>query len=80
MKMIREGECVILIAREAKQWHLSISCAKRDPTWEEIKKARYEHMPKDIMVAMLLPPPEQYVNLHGHCFHLWEVDDARLGG
>lgn len=60
-------------------WHLSISHSKRHPTWDEIKAARYWLLPSEITVGMLLPPPEEYVNVpeQDHVFHLWEVDDPR---
>lgn len=57
----------------AAVWHLSISCARRYPTWDEIKQARYGLLPDAITMAMLLPPSAQYVNVHPNCFHLWEV-------
>lgn len=58
-------------------WHLSISHPHRYPTWDEIADARYELVPDDITMAMLLPPPGEYVNAHDTCFHLWQIDDRR---
>ena len=71
------GQIRIIVGIEAGLWHLSISHPKRYPTWDEIKKARYELLPHDITVAMLLPPPNEYVNIHENCFHLWEIEDPR---
>jgi hypothetical protein len=28
-------------------------------------------------MAMLLPPRDEYVNEHEHCFHLWQIEDKR---
>ena len=56
------------------RWHVSIAHPSRYPTWDEIKAARYELVPKNITMAMILPPPDEYVNLHGNCFHLHEID------
>ena len=60
-------------------WHLSISHPNRHPTWDELKAARYWLLPSDITVGILLPPPDQYVNVpaQDHVFHLWEVSDPR---
>lgn len=58
-------------------WHLSIAHRRRYPTWDEIADARYEFCPHDITMAMLLPPPEQYVNLHEYTFHVWQIEDRR---
>lgn len=61
-------------------WHLSIAHAHRYPTWDEIADVRYELVPGDVTMAMLLPPPDSYVNAHEHCFHLWQIDDRRAIG
>lgn len=84
------GECNVIVAREPAGkhreflWHLSISHPDRYPTWDEIKTARYLLLPKDICCAMLMPPPEFYVDVqspldgsNSTVFHVWEVDDPR---
>lgn len=79
------GECTILLSRDPagvdgeRLWHLTISCPERHPTWDEIKTARYRLLPLDLTFAMLLPPPEHYVNLpeQDHVFQLWESMDPR---
>lgn len=85
VRFFKMGECTIIIAREPageqgeKLWHLTISCRDRHPTWDEIKTARYRLLPLDRCFGMLLPPPEQYVNVpqQDHVFHLWEIQDPR---
>jgi hypothetical protein len=65
----RMGPCSILVAREPVgsagelRWHMTISTPSRHPTWDEIKVARYRLMPHDVICGILLPPPEQYVNV-----------------
>lgn len=59
-------------------WHLSIAHEHRYPTWDEIADVRYALVPDDVTMAMLLPPPGEYVNANEHCFHLWQVDDRRV--
>jgi len=77
-----KGGCQVFVAQEprgaddALRWHLSISRQDRYPGWDEIKDARYALLPLDITVAMLLPPPSDYVNRHPNCFHLWEINDV----
>ena len=68
------GACRVLVCESepGTGWHLSISNASRLPTWDEVKAARYEFLPKDKTFAMLLPPDEEYVNVHEYCFHLYE--------
>jgi hypothetical protein len=64
---------------ELELWHLSIAHRHRYPTWDEIADVRYELIPADVTMALLLPPPGEYVNEHEHCFHLWQIDDRRAG-
>ena len=68
-------------------WHLSISfrsnsvlnsrggpmAGGRLPTWEEIKDARYRFCPDEVYMAMILPPKDEFVNLHTTAMHLYEV-------
>ena len=67
------GEISVLKGFEDGHWHISISHPRRYPTWEEIKAARYDLLPHDITMAMILPPPTEYVNVHQNCFHLWQI-------
>lgn len=60
-------------------WHLSISHKHRYPTWDEIADVRYELVPNEATMAMLLPPREQYANLHGKTFQMWQIDTGREG-
>jgi hypothetical protein len=75
-----KGPCKVLISHEmhAKKlrYHLSISCERRYPVWEEIKDARYALLPVGLWFAQLLPPSTEYTNVHPHCFHLWEIENA----
>ena len=77
------GECKIILGREPcnngpLRWHLSISCPQRHPSWDEIKTARYRLLGPDMAVAMILPPPEHYVNVESqdHVFQLYELLDG----
>ena len=58
-------------------WHLSIAHRHRYPGWDEIADVRYELIPQEVTMALLLPPPGEYVNAHDCCFHLWQIDDRR---
>lgn len=59
------------------QWgplmHVSMSYPDRDPTWEEIKGIRSVFFPDDVDVMQMLPRSENFVNMHLHCFHLWQT-------
>jgi hypothetical protein len=68
------GQCFVFAGIEAGKWHMSISHPGRYPTWDEIKEARYRFVPNEVTMGMILPPREQYVNLHPNCFHLHEIE------
>jgi hypothetical protein len=74
-KTFRWGYCTVIVEHHGDKygWHLSISTPFRYPSWEEIKAARYDLLPHDITMAMLLPPPDEYVNVHRNCFHLHQI-------
>jgi hypothetical protein len=79
-KCYKFGACHVLVSdsEPGTGWHLSISCPHRLPTWDELKAARYRFLPKDKTFAMLLPPAEEYVNLHEFCFHLYEFKEKTI--
>jgi hypothetical protein len=85
LKQYAMGECNILIGRERAGidgewlWHMSISRPDRHPIWDEIKAARYRLLSNGLTFGLLLPPPENYVNVaaQDHVFHLWEIQDPR---
>lgn len=82
---VDDGHLSVFVGVEDGDYHLSISHRSnllgpdgkhppgRYPTWDEISDARYLFCPKDITMAMLLPPPDDYVNLHSTTFHMWQV-------
>jgi hypothetical protein len=82
-RMFDKGACKVLVSQEPRPkmddtrtyWHLSISCQNRYPTWEEIKDARYSLLPMGLTFAQILPPMNEYTNIHPNCFHLWELDN-----
>lgn len=81
-KDLPDGHLTVLLSVEDGMVHMSISHRRnsrsgpvpgRNPRWEEIKEARYRFCPPDVTMAMLLPPKDQYVNVHETTFHLWEA-------
>jgi hypothetical protein len=80
------ARCNVIVAREPLgprgelRWHLSISHPDRYPTWDEIAEARYQLLPDEAFMVMILPPSAEYVNACETCFHLHEVPEARVYG
>jgi hypothetical protein len=69
----RWGLVTVFVGLEPHGWHLSISTPYREPTWVEIRAARYDLVPLDVTMAMLLPPLDEYINIHKFCFHLYQI-------
>lgn len=75
LRAYRLGECSVIVTREFGKWHISIAHPDRYPTWDEVAQARYKALPADLWMAMILPPPSEYVNVHRYCFQLVETAD-----
>ncbi len=80
LKAYTLNQCTILVGSSRSGYHLSIAHPRRYPTWDEIAHARYRLLPETINVALLLPPPDKYMNVHRYCFQLWEVVNGRPYG
>lgn len=54
--------------------HASISHSDHDPSWETIKALK-QAVFGDIDVMMVLPRQADWVNVHEHAFHLWQIPE-----
>lgn len=68
--------CVAFAGIEGGRWHVSVSHPKRLPTWDEMRTARDQMTPPDVAMAFILPRSNEYVNVHAHCLHMWQLDDC----
>lgn len=59
--------------------HVSVSYAKKDPRWYDLKLIRKAFFATDVDVMQVLPRAGRYVNAHPHCFHLWQMPEAWQG-
>lgn len=74
IKLYRMGKLKIILGNGPEHgWHLSISHPERYPTWDEIAHIRYRLVPDEAVMGMILPPRQDYINIHPHCFQLLEV-------
>lgn len=75
--LYQRGPCRIILSgpyeRSQIGWHFSISCADRNPTWEEQRDARYDLIPDGVYMVQILPPKAEYVNVHKFTFHWHEA-------
>lgn len=55
------------------EWeHVSVSCADRCPTWDEMQKVKELFWRDDETVIQFHPAKAQYVNHMRYCLHLWK--------
>jgi hypothetical protein len=69
----RMGGCGIICSQQRTGWHLSVSRDDRLPSWEEVRDARYALVPDEAVMALLLPPRSEYVNVHEYCLQMYEI-------
>jgi hypothetical protein len=66
--------CTLDDTHHGKLLHVSVSYKDRDPTWAELCMIRDVFFPTDdVDCAMIMPRHSDYVNLHKHCFHIWQM-------
>jgi len=75
---VPDGVLHAVLTHEPQGWHLSVSFygpggARRLPSWDELKDARYRFVPDRAHMAALLPPRAEWVDIHPTCLHLWEI-------
>lgn len=77
----RMGECVLFVAAPTvgTGWQLTCGHMRRDPTLAEMLKARAELIPRDVVVAMILPPAGAKP-LPPHTFTFVELREQRPAG
>jgi len=51
--------------------HVSVSLARRCPTWDEMCMIKDIFWNDDECVIQFHPPKSQYVNVHPYCLHMW---------
>lgn len=63
---VEDGDAVL-------EWeHVSVSCADRCPTWEEMCKVKQLFWTDEETVIQFHPKASVYVNRHPYCLHLWK--------
>lgn len=64
---------IAVIASWGGGWeHVSVSLARRCPTWEEMCMVKDIFWGEDECVVQFHPPRSEYVNRHPYCLHLWK--------
>lgn len=73
IQMPNEKRSMAFIASWGGGWdHVSVSYARRCPTWDEMQKVKEMFFRDDELVVQYHPTRSQYVNNHPYCLHLWK--------
>jgi hypothetical protein len=56
----------------AEGWeHVSVSTAKRTPTWQEMQWVKGQFWEDSEIVVQFHPAKSNYINNHPYCLHMW---------
>ena len=58
--------------------HVSVSFARRCPTWEEMCKIKGIFFGPDECCVEYHPAEKDYVNVHPYCLHIWRPQNAEI--
>lgn len=68
-----------IIASAYDHWeHLSVSLAKRCPTWEEMDWIKRQFFRPEEVVIQIHPAEADHISFHPFCLHLWRPVDVTL--
>jgi len=69
---IATGEPLKVLASVGMGWdHVSVSCQKRCPSWEEMEQVKRLFFRDSETAMQLHVPPADHINFHPYCLHLW---------
>ena len=73
------GETLRIIASSGDGWdHISVSLARRCPTWAELELVKRTFFHDDETAMQLHVPPADHINNHEFCLHLWRPLDQPI--
>ena len=74
-----DGQTLKVVASSGDGWdHVSVSRENRCPNWTEMDHVKRLFF-KDNEVAMQLHvPPDEHINFHPYCLHLWRPLDVEI--
>lgn len=72
------GRTVLCIASAGDGWdHVSVSLSNRTPNWAEMEHVKRSFFRDDETAMQLHVPPDEHINNHPNCLHLWRPNDGR---
>jgi hypothetical protein len=66
------GDLIRIIASVGAGWdHVSVSLARRTPTWDEMEMVKRTFFKDDETAIQFHVPPLAHINIHPNCLHIW---------
>jgi hypothetical protein len=77
---VRMGKTILrVIASHGMGWdHVSVSLQHRCPTWEEMEYVKRLFFKNDELAMQLHVTPDQHINNHPFCLHMWRPHDKEI--
>lgn len=67
-----DGVVLRIVASSDGGWdHVSVSRPDRCPAWEEMEQVKRAFFKDDETAFQLHVPPDDHINVHPFCLHLW---------
>lgn len=74
-----KGETIRILATVGEGWdHVSVSLARRCPTWEELELIKRRFFEDHETAMQLHVPPADHVNNNEYCLHLWRPLEGEI--
>lgn len=74
-----DGGALKVIASDQGEWdHVSVSRVNRCPNWPEMEFVKRTFFRDNETAMQLHVPPEDHVNVHPHCLHLWRPQGREI--
>lgn len=79
LKSATSTDWLRISASSGEGWdHVSVSTARRAPSWAEMEQVKHLFFRDDETAMQLHVPSSDHINFHPYCLHLWRPQDADI--
>jgi len=73
------GARITVVISDGGGWdHVSVSCRKRCPTWDEMCTVKRMFFDPTEWVLEFHPPEADNISVHDYCLHLWRPQNQQI--
>jgi hypothetical protein len=74
-----DGQALVVVASSGEGWdHVSVSRGNRCPNWPEMEFIKRKFFKDDETAMQLHVPPNDHLNRHPYCLHLWRPQQGDI--